>query len=101
MDINKFISEDGKNLTVEVKGEFNFNKINQFKASYNDITPSLQKITIDMADTIQLDSSALCLLLDMKNRCQHIVKHIYLSNCQPKIKTAIKMAGLDDKFVYC
>ncbi len=98
MNIEPSFTDNGANLTLTVKGAFNFYIAENFKKMYTELTPDLEKITIDLSETKHLDSSTLCLLLNVHERLRGKVNSICLSNCEPKIKQSLNLAKLEREF---
>ena len=59
------ISPDGKKLTISIKGRFDFAKHQEFRESYE--KNQLSAIVVDLKEATYLDSSALGMLLLLRD----------------------------------
>ena len=67
MAVTSVISEDGSKLTIAIKGRFDFAKHQEFRDAYEKLQPKPQSIVVDLKDTTYLDSSALGMLLMLRD----------------------------------
>ena len=63
MSINMTVSDDDGKVTIAVTGKFDFQLYDEFRASYADTAGNGTEYVIDLTDTEYLDSSALGMLL--------------------------------------
>ncbi|WP_394193118.1 STAS domain-containing protein [Pseudoalteromonas atlantica] len=98
MSLSKALSSDGKILTIQIKGKFDFNLVQLFRQAYADIGNSTAKVVIDLRETDYMDSSALGMLLNMKKTLGSSVDSIRISNCQPQLKKILQISRFDKKF---
>lgn len=68
MSIIKNITDDGKVVTLKIQGIFNINFYQEFSASYKDTLLPGTKYILDMSETEGIDSSALGMLLLLRER---------------------------------
>ena len=66
MNLTTRTSADGKALTIQIKGKFDFNLVQSFRQAYAQIDSSTNKVIVDLRETDYMDSSALGMLLNMK-----------------------------------
>jgi len=95
MAVNRQVSEDGKTLTISITGRFDITTYKDFSEAYKDKLDSISKWIIDMADVEYLDSSALGMLLMLRERSGSDSAVIDIINCSPSVKNILKMANFD------
>lgn len=96
----KFISEtspDGKKLTIAVQGRFDYHAHQSFRQCYQGIEPLPDTIVIDMTATDYLDSSALGMLLLLRNDLGQQVA-ISIENTSPAVKKILNIANFQHLF---
>ena len=98
MAVNRQISEDGKTLTISITGRFDITTYKDFSEAYKDKLDSISKWIIDMTDVEYLDSSALGMLLMLRERSGSDSAVIDIINCSPGVKNILKMANFDRLF---
>lgn len=98
MSLTKNLSSDGKTFTIEIKGKFDFNLVQSFRAAYSDIGSNKPKLVIDLRETDYMDSSALGMLLNMKKTLGESVESVRIANCRPQIKKILQISRFDKKF---
>ena len=67
MAVTSVISEDGSKLTIAIKGRFDFAKHQEFRDAYEKLQPKPQLIVVDLKEATYLDSSALGMLLMLRD----------------------------------
>lgn len=98
MSLTKNLSQDGKLFTLEIKGKFDFNLVQSFRAAYAEIGDNTPKVIVDLRETEYMDSSALGMLLNMQKTLGDRVEGIRLANCRPQIKKILQISRFDKKF---
>lgn len=96
MDIKTF-NNDGK-IRFVLSGSFTFDAYRDFKAEYTPILDSgnFKEIEIDLGGVEYLDSSALGMLLLLKERIGN--KPIVLSNSRGTVKSVLEIANFHQLF---
>ena len=87
MAVNRQISEDGSILTISITGRFDITAYRDFGKAYKDELGSVSKTVIDMAEVEYIDSSALGMLLMLRERSGADSAQIDIVNCSPGVKT--------------
>lgn len=90
-------SNDGEEVTVSVEGRFDYRIYDSFRASYSDKSKKRKAINVDLSKTEFLDSSALGMLLMMREQVGRAVK-ICLVNPRPEVKRVLTFANFDKLF---
>lgn len=95
MPVDSALSSDGKNLTINISGRFDFEVVQEFRNAYT----GHQNVNyiIDMRATEHMDSSALGMLLNMRKSLGDNAR-IAIINCRPQIKKILTISRFDKKF---
>jgi len=97
MSISTSKSDDGKNLIIKVGGKFDFSLHNEFRKSYKDESVS-GEFHVDLGNTDYLDSSALGMLLLLKEHAESVSSSVKVINAGPDIKDILIIASFDKLF---
>ena len=95
MPVDSTLSSDGKTLTINISGRFDFEVVQEFRSAYTE--HSDVDYVIDMRSTEHMDSSALGMLLNMRKSLGDTAK-ISIINCRPQIKKILTISRFDKKF---
>lgn len=98
MSLSTSTSADGQIYTIEIKGKFDFNFVQDFRNAYSNIEKQLDVVIVDLRETEYMDSSALGMLLNMQKSLSGKVNRIKISNCRPQIKKILQISRFDKKF---
>ena len=98
MAVNRQISEDGKTLTINITGRFDITTYRDFGQAYKDKLDSISKTVIDMAEVEYVDSSALGMLLMLRERSGADSAQIDIVNCTEPVKNILKTTNFDQLF---
>ena len=75
MSINMTTSDEGNKVTIAVAGKFDFQLYDEFRASYADTAGDGVEYVVDLAETDYLDSSALGMLLLLREHATVTMCH--------------------------
>ena len=98
MSVTAESSNEGKQVTIAISGNFDFTVVQEFRKTYMDIDGSNTDITVDMRETEYMDSSALGMLLNMKKHIGETREGIKIINCRPQVKKILDISRFDKKF---
>lgn len=93
------ILED-KELKVHIIGRFDYDLINEFRDSYVGMADKDMDISLDFSQTDHIDSSALGMVLNMKNYLEKEDCAIQIRNCKPNLMKLFTMAHFEQKFKF-
>lgn len=96
MAISTQLSQDGSELTIIIDGRFDFGMQNQFRGSYE--KTQVENYIVDMRKTDYMDSSALGMLLMMREHAGGSKSRILLKNCSQDIRTILSVANFQNLF---
>ena len=98
MSVGSNLSTDGKSLTISINGRFDFSAHQAFRDSYERLSPTPGEIVIDMDETTYLDSSALGMLLLLRDHAGGDTSNITLKNCNEDIRKILTISNFEQLF---
>jgi anti-anti-sigma factor len=99
MPVTSEISNDGATITIKVSGRFDFAVQNEFRDCYYNVGENKDaSFVIDMANTNYMDSSALGMLLMMREYLGGNDASISITNCSSDIKNILTVANFQGLF---
>lgn len=97
MPISTQVSND--TLTISISGRFDFSAHKEFRDSINQaVVNEVKNVNVDMRNTEYLDSSALGMLLMLKDKLGKGKEAISLINAKPGVKTILEIANFGQLF---
>ena len=96
MSVSTKMSENGSELTITIDGRFDFGMQNEFRGAYEGTNVS--EYIVDMTNTDYMDSSALGMLLMIREHAGGNSSTITLKNCSQDIKTILSVANFQSLF---
>jgi len=91
-------SSDNKSATIKINGRFDFSLHNEFRKSYKDVVLNNGEYSVDLGGTDYLDSSALGMLLLLKEHAESQSSLVRLVNFNDEIKEILTIASFDKLF---
>ncbi|MGI1677436.1 MAG: STAS domain-containing protein [Cellvibrionaceae bacterium] len=98
MSINSTISPDGSELTISVQGRFDFSAHQDFRRSYESLEGAPGAYSVDMSETTYLDSSALGMLLLLRDHAGGDTSTVKIVNCSPDVKKILTISNFEQLF---
>lgn len=89
---------DNKSAIIKINGRFDFSLHSDFRKSYKDVNLSNGVYTVDLGGTDYLDSSALGMLLLLKEHADSQSSKVHLVNYNNEIKEILTIASFDKLF---
>lgn len=98
MDVK--IDREGRNARLRLAGRFDINTHAVFRNAYVDVLheSGIDKLIVDLSDVSYIDSSALGMLLLLRERMTAAEKAIELVNCQPSVRQVFAIANFNKLF---
>ncbi len=96
--INTSLSADHNTLTIDIQGRFDFNALSLFRGAYEKISPKPAAYIVELSGAEYLDSSALGMLLALKDHAGGNVANICLKNPSADVKKILVITQLDKLF---
>lgn len=98
MAINSFVSPDGSKLTISVEGRFDFSAHQDFRHSYESLDTPPRAYYVDMRETTYLDSSALGMLLLLRDYAGGDTASVKIVNCNTEVKKILAISNFEQLF---
>ena len=98
MSISMSVANDNKTATMKISGKFDFSLHNDFRKAYKDVSINAGQYAVDLSGTEYLDSSALGMLLLLKEHADSQSSTVRLFGFSDEIKEIITIASFDKIF---
>jgi anti-anti-sigma factor len=99
MSVVTELSPDGKKLTISVKGRFDFAKHQEFRKSYERPDAKVpSSIVVDLKEATYLDSSALGMLLLLRDHAGGDDSDIRVVNSSSDVRKILAISNFDKLF---
>lgn len=98
MTISSSSSADGSELTVNVEGRFDFSSHQEFRRAYERLDNQPDSYVVDMNATSYLDSSALGMLLLLRDYAGGDDAKISIVNCNDEVKKIFSISNFEQLF---
>jgi anti-anti-sigma factor len=98
MAIASQLSEDGSELVIRVSGRFDFSAHQAFRDAYESLPDHPRRYRVDMRDTSYLDSSALGMLLLLRDHAGGDNADVQLINCNPDVRKILAISNFEQLF---
>lgn len=89
---------NGNAITIKVSGRFDFSSHQEFRQIYESVTPDVTEYTVDMSEATYLDSSALGMLLLMRDHAGGDNANIQIVNCNEDVKKILTISNFGQLF---
>ncbi|WP_372965740.1 STAS domain-containing protein [Marinobacter sp.] len=101
MPIETRLSEDGQTLVIQVQGRFDFSTHQAFRDAYEHCDPSVKSYVIDLSGTTYLDSSALGMLLLLRDHAGGDSASVVIENCNADVRRILSISNFEQLFSIC
>ena len=98
MAVTSVISEDGSKLTIAIKGRFDFAKHQEFRDAYEKLQTKPQSVVVDLKEATYLDSSALGMLLMLRDYAGGDESDIRVINCSLDVSKTLDISNFSQLF---
>mgnify|MGYP000240208174 CR=1 FL=1 len=85
-------------VIISIIGHFDSKSLHEFRSCYKELAGGDMKILVDLEQAVYMDSSAIGMLLAMKDYLGCDYCAIEILNCQPKIMKIFKITNLGNLF---
>lgn len=98
MDTN--VVTNGGCAVIRLSGRFDFNAHREFREAVDQALadPALNEVQVDLAAVDYLDSSALGMLLMLRDKARSAGRSVSLANCRGAVKQVIEIANFSKLF---
>ena len=98
MSVNMTATDEGSKVTISVAGKFDFQLYDEFRASYADTAGDGVEYVVDLAETEYLDSSALGMLLLLREHAGGESSSIEITKASPEVRKILDVANFGKLF---
>lgn len=98
MPITACLSDDGQELTIRVDGRFDFGCHQDFRDAYERVDGCPRSYLVDLRNTTYLDSSALGMLLLLRDHAGGDAAQISLSHCNQDVRKILSISNFEQLF---
>ncbi len=98
MSVTTDISPDGQKLTISIKGRFDFGSHEDFRKSYERLNQKPNAIVVDLKEATYLDSSALGMLLLLRDHAGGENSDVRVINGSSDVKKILAISNFDKLF---
>lgn len=88
----------GKQLIISIKGRFDFTVQQDFRKAYEDVEEGADDYVVDLRETTYLDSSALGMLLLLREHAGGEAGHVRIINCNADVKKILEISNFGQLF---
>ncbi|MDA0687097.1 MAG: STAS domain-containing protein [Proteobacteria bacterium] len=98
MEIQSALSQDGSTLTLALFGKFDYTCQQMFQSAYQEISPKPDKFILDALELQSMDSSALGMLLLLRNHAGGDEADVSIVNAKPDIIKLLETCKFNELF---
>jgi anti-anti-sigma factor len=98
MAITATASPDGTQVTIYIQGRFDFSAHQEFRNAYEKLGKSPSHFRVDLQGTSYLDSSALGMLLLLRDHAGGDRASIDIVNCSQDVKKILLISNFEQLF---
>lgn len=98
MSISSYRSVDGRELTITIRGRFDFTTHQAFREAYQTLAERPERYRIDCSQVTYMDSSALGMLLLLRDFAGEETANIQLVDCPPDVRKVLLISNFDQLF---
>jgi anti-anti-sigma factor len=98
MSVTAHASLDGNEVTVRVQGRFDFGVHKEFREATQEAKGPGTRFVVDLAGTEYMDSSALGMLLLLREQAGGDQSDIRISNPSPEVKKILTISNFQKMF---
>ena len=98
MSVMSEVSLDGKKLTIAIKGRFDFGSHQVFRDAYERFYKVPELYVVDLKDTTYMDSSALGMLLLLRDHAGGDDAEVQVININSGVRQILAISNVDKLF---
>lgn len=100
MSISVNISDDEQSVILKIVGRFDFSVHNEFRKAYKDLNIKQGIYRVELSETEYLDSSALGMLLLLKEHAEAEASKVVIANVSDDIREILQIASFNKLFEF-
>ena len=86
-------------VTISIKGRFDFNTHQEFREAYEEVPGDPTAYIVDMKDATYMDSSALGMLLLLRDHAGGDDSRVEIVNCNADLKKILTVSNFGQLFI--
>lgn len=98
MSVNASYDNSHNELKISVEGRFDFSKHTEFRNAYEAVVDDVKCYDIDLSETSYLDSSALGMLLLLRDHVGGSDADVKISHCNDEVKKILEISNFGQLF---
>lgn len=98
MAIASQLSADGAELIIRISGRFDFSAHQAFRDAYESLGEQPERYRVDMRETSYLDSSALGMLLLLRDHAGGDSADVQIVNCNNDVRKILTISNFEQLF---
>ncbi len=98
MSVSSSVATDGNALVIRVVGRFDFSEHEAFRQSYELVPERPARYVVDLGETSYLDSSALGMLLVLRDHAGGDSADVEIVNCNQDVRKIFSISNFDQLF---
>ena len=98
MSIQASMSADSQILNINVKGRFDFGAHQEFRSAYERSGLTPRQYVVDLHETDYIDSSALGMLLLLRDHAGGDSADIRIVHCNPDVRKVLSISNFEQLF---
>ena len=101
MSIKSELIDDGKSLRISIEGRFDATLLDSFRRSFEEHDQNvISTYIVDMKETMHLDSSALGMLLVLRDHAGGDKADVRIENCSADVRKIFAISSFDQLFQF-
>ena len=94
------VTKEGAKAVIQLTGRFDFNAHREFRSAYDPLVvdPAITSVLVDFAGVDYLDSSALGMLLMLRDKLGGVSKEVALCGVKGNVKQVLDIANFGKLF---
>lgn len=94
------VSKDAGKALIKLSGRFDFNTHREFRGAYEPLVADagIRTVTVDFSGVDYLDSSALGMLLMLRDKLGGVSKEVFLTGVRGNVKQVLDIANFGKLF---
>ena len=98
MTVYAELMDEASEVRIVVEGRFDFSAHKEFRDSYEGIATQVDNYTVDMQNATYLDSSALGMLLLLRDYAGGDNARVEIVNCNPDVRKILSISNFEQLF---
>ena len=101
MSIKSELIDDGKSLRISIEGRFDATLLDSFRRSFEEHDQNvISTYIVDMKETMHIDSSALGMLLVLRDHAGGDKADVRIENCSADVRKIFAISSFDQLFQF-